>query len=85
MWSSECGTPEERKNADCQSPIVMHGVRAICAQPMGTRIDLPVFRDENGMWCRAITLSDEISGAVGKAVLDALVVTEGRLVRKGVS
>ena len=44
------------------------------AQPMGTRIDLPVYRDENGVWRRAITLPDEISGAIGKAVLDELVV-----------
>jgi hypothetical protein len=28
--------------------IVIHGVRAMRAQPMGTRIDLPVYRDENG-------------------------------------
>jgi hypothetical protein len=30
-------------------------------------------RDENGVWRRAITLADEISGAIGKAVLDELV------------
>jgi hypothetical protein len=29
--------------------IVIHEVRAMRAEPMGTRIDLPVFRDENGM------------------------------------
>jgi hypothetical protein len=54
--------------------LVIHGVRAMRAQPMGTRIDLPVYRDENGVWRRAITLPDEISGAIGKAVLDELVV-----------
>ena len=54
--------------------LVIHGVRAMRAQPMGTRIDLPVYRDENGVWRRAITLPDEISGPIGKAVLDELVV-----------
>src|SRR6266478_4524133 len=28
--------------------LVLDGVRAIRVQPMGTRIDLPMFRDENG-------------------------------------
>jgi len=40
--------------------LVLHGVRAIRVQPMGTRIDLPMFRDENGVWRRAVTLPDEI-------------------------
>jgi hypothetical protein len=40
--------------------LVIHGVRAIRAHPIGTRIDLPMFRDENGVWRRAITLPDEI-------------------------
>ena len=40
---------------------------------MGTRIDLPVYRDENGVWQRAITLPEEISEAIGRAVLDELV------------
>jgi hypothetical protein len=53
--------------------LVIHGVRAIRARPMGTRVDLPVFRDENGVWQRAITLPDEICGPIGKAVLDELV------------
>jgi len=53
--------------------LVIHGVRAIRAQPMGTRIDLPVYRDENGVWQRAITLPEEISEAIGRAVLDELV------------
>ncbi len=54
--------------------LVIHGVRAMHAQPMGTRVDLPVFRDENGAWQRAITLPDEICGPMGKVVLDELVV-----------
>jgi hypothetical protein len=53
--------------------IVIDGVRAMRAHPMVTRIDLPVFRDENGVWRRAITLPDEISGPIGKVVLDELV------------
>jgi hypothetical protein len=52
--------------------LVIHGVRR-CAQPMGTRVDLPVFRDENGVWQRAITFPDEICGPIGKAVLDEFV------------
>jgi hypothetical protein len=47
--------------------------QAIRVLPMGTRIDLPMFRDESGVWRRAITLPDEICGPIGKAVLDALV------------
>jgi hypothetical protein len=31
---------------------------AIRVLPMGTRIDLPMFRDESGVWRRAITLPD---------------------------
>jgi hypothetical protein len=53
--------------------LVIHGVQAIRVLPMGTRIDLPMFRDESGVWRRAITLPDEICGPIGKAVLDALV------------
>lgn len=53
--------------------LVIHGVRAMRAQPMGTRVNLPVFRDENGVWQRAIILPDEICGPMGKVVLDELV------------
>ena len=53
--------------------LVLHGGCAIRVQPMGTRIDLPMFRDENGVWSRAITLPDEICGPIGRAVLDELV------------
>ena len=53
--------------------LVIHGVRASRVQPRGTLIDLPMFRDENGVWRRAITLPDEIPGAIGKAVLDEFV------------
>lgn len=53
--------------------LVLHGVRAIRVRPTGTRVDLPTFRDENGVWRDAVTLPDEISGPIGKAVLDELV------------
>jgi hypothetical protein len=53
--------------------LVIHGVRAMRAQPMGTPVDPPMFRDENGVWQRAVTLPDEICGPIGKAVLDELV------------
>jgi len=32
-----------------------------------------MFRDETGVWRRAITLPDEICGPIGRAVLDELV------------
>ena len=32
-----------------------------------------MFRDENGTWRHAITLPDEISRPIGRAVLDELV------------
>jgi hypothetical protein len=48
--------------------LVIHGVRAISVHPLGTRIELPTYRDE-----RAITLPDEICGPMGRAVLDELV------------
>jgi stage V sporulation protein G len=53
--------------------LVLHGVRAIRVQPLGTWIDLPMFRDENGTWRHAIALPDEICGPIGRAVLDELV------------
>jgi stage V sporulation protein G len=54
-------------------PVVIHRVRAIRVHPIGTRIDLPMFRGENGAWRHAITLPDEINGPIGRAVLDQLV------------
>jgi hypothetical protein len=53
--------------------LVLHGLRAIRVQPTGTRIDLPMFRDENGTWRHAITLPDESCRPIGRAVLDELV------------
>jgi hypothetical protein len=53
--------------------LIIHGVRASRARPAGSRIDLPMYRDENGVWRPAITLPDEICGPIGKVVLDELV------------
>ena len=53
--------------------LVIHGVQAIRVDPMGTRIDLPRFRDENGVWRHAITLPDEICEPIGRAVLNELI------------
>jgi hypothetical protein len=55
------------------SPRLIPTRNSIRVQPIGTRIDLPMFRDENGVWRRAITLPDEICGPIGRAVLDELV------------
>ena len=63
--------------------LVLHGVRALRLQPIGTLIDLPMFRDENRVR-HAVTLPDEISGPIGKAVLDELV-TRGLAVRSPAS
>ena len=64
--------------------LVLHGVRALRLQSIGTLIDLPMFRDENGVWRHAVTLPDEISGPIGKAVLDERV-ARGLAVRSPVS
>ena len=53
--------------------LVIHGVRAIRVHPIGTRIDLPMFRDESGVWRHAITLPEEICEPIGRAMLDELV------------
>jgi stage V sporulation protein G len=61
--------------------ITIHGIRALhVAEPVGTRIELPQFRDTNGRWQTAITLPEEIRGPIGDAVLDEL--TERGLVRR---
>jgi hypothetical protein len=40
---------------------------------IGTRIELPKFRDATGILRSAITLPDEIRGPIGDAVLAALI------------
>jgi stage V sporulation protein G len=41
--------------------------------PIGTRIELPQFRDETGRWQTAIILPEEVRGPIGDAVLTELV------------
>ena len=42
-----------------------------------------MFRDEGGTWRHAVTLPDEISGPIGRAVLDELV-NRGLATRTGI-
>jgi stage V sporulation protein G len=53
--------------------IEVHGIRALRVQPVGTRIELPKFRDALGIMRPAITLPEEVRGPIGDAVLDVLV------------
>jgi len=54
--------------------VVIHGIRALhVADPFGTRIELPQFRDLNGRWQTAITLPEEVRGPIGDAVLNELI------------
>src|SRR5712691_8154748 len=54
--------------------IAIHGIRALhVADPIGTRIELPQFRDLNGRWQPAITLPEEVRGPIGGAVLNELI------------
>jgi hypothetical protein len=49
---------------------------AFCAQravPAGTRIERTQFRDASGLMRPAIRLPDKLRGAIGNAVLDALI------------
>ena len=61
--------------------ITIHGIRALhVAEPVGTRIELPQFRDTSGRWQTAITLPEEVRGPIGDVVLDEL--AERGLVRR---
>jgi stage V sporulation protein G len=54
--------------------ITIHGIRAVhVADPVGTRIELPQYRDPNGRWQTAITLPEEVRGPIGDAVLNELI------------
>ena len=54
--------------------IAIHGIRALhVADLVGTRIELPQFRDTNGRWQTAITLPEEVRGPIGDAVLNELI------------
>jgi stage V sporulation protein G len=54
--------------------ITIHSIRAVhVADPVGTRIELPQYRNPNGRWQTAITLPEEVRGPIGDAVLDTLI------------
>src|SRR5467141_1102230 len=53
--------------------IGVHGIRATHAGPEAAAIELPKFRDGDGVWRTAITLPEEIYTPIARAVLDELV------------
>ena len=53
--------------------IEIHGIRALRVEPVGTRIELPKFRDANGLLRAAVVLPEEVRGPMGDIVLDTLV------------
>lgn len=53
--------------------IGVHGIRAMHVGPDAAAIELPKFRDADGMWRTAITLPEEIYTPIARAVLDELV------------
>jgi stage V sporulation protein G len=52
--------------------VIVHGVQAV-RDPPGSRIEMPKYRDRNGIWRSAVTLPEEIRGPLGIAVLEVLV------------
>ena len=53
--------------------IGVHGIRAMHAEPEAAAIELPKYRDGDGVWRTAITLPEEIYTPIARAVLDELV------------
>src|SRR5467141_1841850 len=53
--------------------IGVHGIRAMHAGPEAAAIELPKYRDGDGVWRTAITLPEEIYTPIAGAVLDELV------------
>ena len=53
--------------------IGVHGIRAMHAGPEAAAIELPKYRDGDGVWRTAITLPEEIYTPIARAVLDELV------------
>jgi stage V sporulation protein G len=53
--------------------IGVHGIRVMHAEPGGTAIELPKFRDAGGMWRTAVTLPEEVRFPIARAVFDELV------------
>ena len=62
--------------------IEIHGIRAMRVAPIGTKIELPMFRDATGVSRTALTLPEEVRGPIGDAVLDELI-ERGLAVRRG--
>jgi stage V sporulation protein G len=62
--------------------IGVHGIRAMHAGPDAVAIELPKFRDADGMWRTAITLPEEIYTPIARAVLDELVARGPRYPRR---
>jgi stage V sporulation protein G len=53
--------------------IELHGIRASHVGSASAAIELPKFRDADGVWRTAITLPEEIYAPLARAVLDELV------------
>jgi stage V sporulation protein G len=53
--------------------VEIHGIRALRVDPVGTRIELPKFRDANGLLRTAVVLPEEVRAPMGNIVLDTLV------------
>jgi stage V sporulation protein G len=53
--------------------VEIHGIRAPRVDPVGTRIELPKFRDANGLLRTAVVLPEEVRAPMGDIVLDTLV------------
>jgi stage V sporulation protein G len=51
----------------------IHGIRATRVEPIGTKIELPTYRDTTGVSRPALTLPEEVRGPIGDIVLDALI------------
>jgi stage V sporulation protein G len=52
--------------------IEIHGIRALRVE-LGTRIELPKFRDANGLLRTAVVLPEEVRAPMGDIILDTLV------------
>ena len=53
--------------------VGVHGIRAMHAGPEAAAIELPKYRDGDGLWRTAIALPEEIYTPIARAVLDELV------------
>jgi stage V sporulation protein G len=53
--------------------VQVHGIHALRVAPVGTRIELPKFRDAVGVMRAAVSLPNEVCGPIGDALLDTLI------------